>query len=42
MSSQLVKLLKMFLYGQADLTLIGIIAGAFILLAFAARSGKDI
>lgn len=42
MSSQLVKLLKMFLYGQADLTLIGIIVGAFILLAFAARSGKDI
>ena len=42
MSSQLVRLLKMFLYGQADLPLIGIIAAAFIVLAFCARSGKDI
>ena len=42
MSSQLVRLLKMFLYGQADLPLIGIITAAFIVLAFCARSGKDI
>ena len=42
MSSQLVKLLKMFLRGQPALPLIGIIAGAFILLAFCARSGKDV
>lgn len=42
LSSQLVKLLKYFLHGQADLALIGIIAAAFIVLAFCARSGKDI
>ena len=42
MSSQLVRLLKMFLYGQADLPLIGIIAASFVVLAFCARSGKDI
>ena len=42
LSSQLVKLIKYFLRGQADLALIGIIAAAFIVLAFCARSGKDI
>ena len=42
MSSQLVKLIKMFLRSQADIPLIGIIAGAFLTLAFLARSGKDI
>jgi hypothetical protein len=42
MSSQLVKLLKMFLRSQADLPLIGIVAGTFVVLAFCARSGKDI
>ena len=42
MSSQLVKLLKMFLRSQADLPLIGIIAGAFLVLAFLAKSGKDV
>lgn len=42
MSSQLVKFLKMFLRNQADLPLIGIIAAAFLVLAFCARSGKDI
>ncbi|WP_407456221.1 DUF3392 family protein [Fibrobacter sp.] len=42
LSSQMVRLLKMFLRGQADMPLIGIIAGAFALLAFFARSGKDI
>ena len=42
MSSQAVRLLKMFLRGQADLPLICIIAGAFIVLAFCAKSGKDI
>ena len=42
LSSQLVKLLKYFLHGQPDLVLIGIIAAAFIVLAFCARSGKDI
>ena len=42
MSSQLVKLLKFFLRGQADLPLIGIIAGSFLVLAYLARSGKDI
>ena len=42
MSSQLVYLLKTFLRGQADLPLIGIIVGAFIVLAFCARSGKDV
>ncbi|WP_407443818.1 DUF3392 family protein [Fibrobacter sp.] len=42
LSSQLVRFLKMFLRGQADLPLIGIIAGAFLVLAFLARSGKDV
>ena len=42
MSSQLVKLLKMFLRSQADLPLIGIVAGAFLVLAFLAKSGKDV
>lgn len=41
-TSQLVRLLKMLLYKQPDLPLIGIIAGAFLLLAFLARSGKDV
>ena len=42
MSSQAVRFLKMFLRGQADLPLIGIIAGAFVVLAFCAKRGKDI
>ena len=42
LTSQLVKLLKMFLRGQPDLPLIGIIAGAFLILAFCPRTGKDI
>ena len=42
LSSQAVTLLKMLLRGQADLPLIGIIAAAFVLLAFCARSGKDV
>jgi hypothetical protein len=42
LSSQMVHFLKLFLRNQADLPLIGIIAGAFIVLAFLARSGKDI
>ncbi len=41
-TSQLVRLLKMFLEHQADMPLIGIIAGAFLILAFLARSGKDV
>lgn len=41
-TSQLVRLLKAFLLKQADLPLIGIIAGAFLVLAFLARSGKDV
>jgi hypothetical protein len=32
----------MFLRGQGDLPLIGIVAASFIVLAFCARSGKDI
>ena len=42
LSSQLVRLLKMFLRSQADLPLIGLVAGAFVVLAFLARSGKDV
>ena len=42
LTSQLVKLLKMFLRGQPDLPLIGIVATACLILAFCARSGKDI
>lgn len=42
LSSQAVRFLKMFLRGQADLPLIGIVLGAFVVLAFLARSGKDI
>ena len=42
MSSQAVRFLKMFLREQADLPLIGTIAGAFIALAFCAKSGKDV
>ena len=41
-SSQAVRFLKMFLRGQGDLPLIGIIAAAFLILAFLARSGKDV
>ena len=42
LTSQMVKYLKTFLRVQPDLPLIGIIAGAFLVLAFLARSGKDI
>ena len=42
LSSQAVRLLKMLLRNQPDLPFIGIIAGAFIVLAFCARSGKDV
>ena len=42
LSSQMVRFLKMFLRGQGDWPLIGIIAGSFIVLAFLARSGKDV
>ena len=42
LTSQMVKYLKTFLRTQPDLPLIGIIAGAFLVLAFLARSGKDI
>lgn len=42
LTSQMVKYLKTFLRAQPDLPLIGIIAGAFLVLAFLARSGKDI
>jgi hypothetical protein len=42
LSSQAVRFLKMFLRGQQDLPLIGIVAAAFVVLAFCARSGKDI
>ena len=42
LSSQMVRFLKLFLRGQAALPLIGIIAGAFIVLAYLARSGKDV
>jgi hypothetical protein len=38
----MVKYLKTFLRAQPDMPLIGIIAGAFLVLAFLARSGKDI
>lgn len=41
-SSQMVRLLKMALRDLPDLPLIGVIAGCFILLAFLAKSGKDI
>ena len=42
MDSISVGLVATVLRSQADLPLIGIIAGAFIVLAFCARSGKDI
>lgn len=42
LTSQLVRYLKLFLQGQADLPLIGITIGAFLILAFLARSGKDV
>jgi hypothetical protein len=42
LSSQMVRFLKMFLRTQTDWALIGIIAGSFIVLAFLARSGKDV
>ena len=41
-SSQLVRLLKMALCQLSDLPLIGVVAGCFLLLAFLAKSGKDI
>lgn len=41
-SSQAVKLFKMFLMNQADLPLIGIIAGSFVVLAIMAYRGKDV
>lgn len=41
-TSQLVRFLKMFLRNQADLPLIGIVVAAFLILAFLARSGKDV
>ena len=40
--SQMVRLLKMGLRQLSDLPLIGVVAGCFILLAFLAKSGKDI
>ena len=40
--SQLVIFLKMGLRQLSDLPLIGTVAGAFLLLAFLAKSGKDI
>jgi len=41
-SSQMVRLLRMVLRELSDLPLIGVVAGCFILLAFLAKSGKDI
>ena len=40
--SQLVRLLKMGLQQLSDLPLIGVVISCFILLAFLAKSGKDI
>lgn len=42
LSSQAVKLFKYFLMKQADLPLIGIIAGCFVILAIMAYRGKDV
>lgn len=42
LSSQAVRFLKRFLLTQADLPLIGIVAGCFILLAIMAYRGKEI
>jgi len=41
-SSQMVRLLKKLLYQLPDLPLIGVVAACFVLLAFLAKSGKDI
>jgi hypothetical protein len=41
-SSQLVRLLKTGLQQLSDPPLIGVVIGSFILLAFLAKSGKDI
>ena len=41
-SSLLVRLLKMALRELPDLPLIGVVAACFLLLAFLAKSGKDI
>ena len=41
-SSQMVRLLRMVLRELSDLPLIGVVAGCFVLLAFLAKSGKDI
>jgi hypothetical protein len=38
----MVRLLKMALRDLPDLPLIGVIVGCFLLLAFLAKSGKDI
>lgn len=42
LSSQAVRFFKRFLLTQADLPLIGIIAGSFIVLAIMAYRGKDV
>lgn len=42
LSSQAVRFFKRFLLTQADLPLIGIIAGSFVLLAIMAYRGKDV
>lgn len=42
LSSQAVRFFKYFLIGQKDLPLIGIVAGAFVVLAIMAYHGKDV
>lgn len=42
LSSQAVRFFRRFLLTQADLPLIGIVAGSFILLAVLAYRGKDV
>lgn len=42
LSSQAVKMLRIFLWHQKDLPLILIISGAFFILAFLARNGKNL
>lgn len=42
LSSQLVRCFRFFLKSQADLPLIGIIAGSFIVLAIFAYRGRDV
>lgn len=42
LSSQAVKLLRSFLWQQKDITLILIISGAFLVLAFLAKNGKNL